>query len=111
MIFYRNARSSIDEIRESQQGFAKVPYQREVVPYAPRESHGHEIIIANFADTILQDAELIAPAEEGLNSVMLNNAIILSAHKQAHVELSPDPTIIGEEFAALLQAYIEEPPA
>ena len=111
LIFYRNARSSIDEIRESQQGFAKVPYQREVVPYAPRESHGHEIIIANFADAILQGAELIAPAEEGLNSVMLNNAIILSAHKQAHVELSPDPTIVGEEFAALLQAYIEEPPA
>ncbi len=111
LIFYRNARSSIDEIRQSQQGFTKVPYQREVVPYTPRESHGHEVIIANFADAILRGAELIAPAAEGLNSVMLNNAIILSAHKQAAVELSSEPTMIGDEFAALLQAYIKEPPA
>ncbi len=106
LIFYRNTRSSVDEIRLSERGFDKVPYGREIVPYAPRASHGHELIIENFADAILGGAELIAPAEEGLNSVMLNNAIILSAHKRATVELPID----GAEYADLLAQYIAEPP-
>ncbi len=106
LIFYRNNRSSIDEIRQSRQGFAKVPCTREILPYAPRDSHGHEIIIENFADAILHGAELIAPAEEGLNSVMLNNAIILSAQKRATVDLPID----GAEYADLLKAYIAQPP-
>ncbi|MCY3780356.1 MAG: Gfo/Idh/MocA family oxidoreductase [Chloroflexi bacterium] len=106
LIFYRNSRSSIVEIQQSTQGFAKAPYTREVVPYTPLESHGHEIIIENFADAILHGAELIAPAEEGINMVMLNNAIMLSAHKRATVDLPID----GDEFAALLEQYIKHPP-
>ena len=106
LVFYRNARSSSDEIRLSSRGFDKVPYVREVLPYAPRQSHGHEIIIENFVDAILQGAELIAPGEEGINMVMLNNAIMLSAHKRATVDLPID----GDEFEALLEAYIKRPP-
>jgi hypothetical protein len=84
-----------------------VPYTRNIVEYAPTTSHGHELIIENFADAILHGAALIAPAEEGLNSVAINNAIILSAHKRQMVDLPFD----GEEFAALLDQYIVEPPA
>ena len=63
-----------------------MPNTRELIEYEPKTSHGHEHIIENFADAILHGAELIAPAEEGLNSVAINNAIILSAHKRQMVE-------------------------
>ena len=79
---------------------------REVVDFERHGTHGHEIIIDNFANAILRGEKLIAPAQEGLNSVALNNAIILSAHKGAPVELPLD----GAEFVALLQQYIVQPP-
>ena len=107
LLFYRNEWSSIKQIRESEAGFEAVPNTREVIDYEPKITHGHELIIENFADAILHGTELIAPAEEGLNSVAINNAIILSAHKRQMVELPLD----GAEFAALLERYIAEPPA
>ena len=107
LLFYRNEWSSIKQIRESEAGFDKVPCARESVKYEPRDSHGHEHIIANFADAIVNGADLLAPGEEGLNSIMLNNAIILSAQKRETVCLPLD----GDEFAELLAQYVAEPPA
>jgi len=104
IIFYRNQWSSIKQLRESQKGFDKVPCQREIVDFEGNSDGGHELVIANFADAILQGSDLIAPAEEGLGSIMINNAIILSAHKRETVSLPID----GDEFADLLQLYIEE---
>lgn len=107
IVLFRNEWSSIKQIRDSEKGFEAVPYTSKDIEYAPKTTHGHELIIENFADAILNGAELIAPAEEGLNSVAINNAIILSAHKRQMVDLPFD----GDEFAALLEQYIAEPPA
>ena len=107
IVLFRNEWSSIKQIREAENGFEAAPYTRKLVEYAPKTSHGHEHIIENFADAILHGSDLIAPAEEGLNSVAINNAIILSAHKRQMVDLPFD----GDEFAALLDQYIAEPPA
>ncbi|MCY4466757.1 MAG: Gfo/Idh/MocA family oxidoreductase [Chloroflexi bacterium] len=106
LAFFRNAWSSRKQIAEAQAGFERVPMTREIVDFDHHGTHGHEIVIKNFADAILRDERLIAPAREGLNSVALNNAIILSAHKGAPVELPLD----GAEFVALLQQYIAQPP-
>lgn len=104
LLYFRNRWSSIKQLRESPKSFEKVPCQREVVDYEHHDSHGHEFIIANFADAIRNGAPLIAPAEEGFNSITINNAIILSAHKRETVELP-----LGEdEYADLLQRYIDE---
>ena len=83
------------------------PIRARELPTRPSPRHGHEFIIENFADAILNGTDLIAPAEEGLHSVAINNAIILSAQKRQMVELPPD----GAEVAALLEKYIAEPPA
>ncbi|MCY3798980.1 MAG: Gfo/Idh/MocA family oxidoreductase [Chloroflexi bacterium] len=107
ILLFRNEWSSIKQIREAENGFEAVPNTREKIAYAPNTSHGHEHIIENFADAILNGAALIAPAEEGLNSVAINNAIILSAHKRQMVDLPFD----GDEFVALLERYILQPPA
>ena len=107
LVFYRNEWSSMKQIRESDEGFQAVPNTRELVQYEAKTSHGHEIIIANFAEAILNGTELIAPAQQGLNSVAINNAIILSAHKRGMIELPFD----ADEFAALLDQYVAKPPA
>ena len=63
-------------------------------------------MIENFANTILGGEMLIAPAEEGLNSITLNNGIILSAHKRQTIDLPID----AREFADLLAQYVAHPP-
>lgn len=104
IIFHRNEWSSIKQIRESDQGFQKVAAKTEVVEYSHHSTHGHQFVIENFADAILNGATLIAPAQEGIQSVMINNSIILSAHKKQTVTLPID----GDEYVELLQHYIEE---
>ena len=106
LVFCRNEWSSAKQIKEAGKGAGKVPFCQEMIPYEKRTTNRHECIIANFADAILTGADLIVPAEEGLNSVMLNNAILLSSHKKQTVTLPID----AEEYAALLQAYIDSPP-
>ena len=106
LVFYRNAWSSVKQLRESPNGFESVPCQREIAEYARQPGHGHGQVIANFAAAITADAELIARAEEGMQSVSLANAIILSAHKRQTVELP----INGGEYADLLAQYIQNPP-
>ena len=105
--FFRNAWSAIKQLRESPKGFDKVPCQPEAVDYDRRASAGHELMIANFADAILHGAEPVARAEDGLASIMIANAIILSAQKKRSVELPID----AGEYARLLQRYIDQPPA
>ena len=107
LTFFRNAWSSRQQIAESSEGFQKVPVTRETVAFDAPATHGHELIIENFAAAILDGAPLIAPAPEGIHSVALNNAIILSAQKRAMVDLPLD----GAEIAALLEQYIAQPPA
>lgn len=104
LLFFRNQWSSIKQIQESEQGFQKVPYERERIAYEHHGTNGHEFVISNFADAILKGAELIAPAVEGLHSIMLNNGIILSAQKQQSLDLPID----GDEYVRLIQRYIAE---
>ena len=102
LLFFRNQWSSIKQIQESEQGFNKVPCQRERIAYEHHGTVGHELVISNFADAIQSGARLIAPAAEGLNSIMINNSIILSAHKKQSLDLPID----GDEYASLIQQYI-----
>jgi len=51
---------------------------------------GHAVILRNFARAILYGEELIAPGAEGINSLELANAIILSSHKGEPVEIPID---------------------
>jgi predicted dehydrogenase len=107
LVFYRNEYSSKKQIAESKQGFAKVAFTKEVVAYDHHGQAGHRFIIENFADAILdKSVSLIAPASEGINSLMLANAIILSSYTGETVDLPLD----GDTFESLLKEFIENPP-
>ncbi len=73
------------------------PKNREQV-FRPRTAARlHQHITRNFAEAILDGAPLIAPAEEGLRSLELANAMIYSAAKDRPVTLPLDEPLY-EEF-------------
>lgn len=76
--FTRNEVPMSEFSRTTKQNFARPPtWDIEV----PATGHGgqHVEILQNFTDAILHGTPLIAPAQEGINSVELANAMLLSA--------------------------------
>lgn len=69
---------------------------------APGTTRAHADITQNFVDAILDDTALIAPAEEGVKSVEMANAMLLSAWTGSPVSLPLD----GAAYARALQERI-----
>ena len=61
--------------------------------------HGHKYITQNTVNAILGKEPLIAPGTEGLNSVQLANAILLSGIRGRTVEVP----VCEDEFDELLE--------
>jgi predicted dehydrogenase len=72
----------------------------------PVSGHGgqHIAVMQNFADAILEGKPLIAPAAEGLLSLELANAMLLSTFEDRAVELPFDPA----HYEKWLQTKIAE---
>ncbi len=72
----------------------------------PAAGHGgqHNEVLQNFTDAILDGAQLVAPAPEGIHSVELANSMLLSAWTQKPVTLPID----GKKYERLLKAKIAE---
>jgi predicted dehydrogenase len=104
--FARNDVPMSEFSRTAQNGFAKPPAA--LVPL-PVSGHGdqHVGILRNFADAILNGAPLIAPADEGIHSVELANAMLYSTFTGKTVELPLD----GIAYERHLQALIAGSPA
>ncbi|PTX90651.1 Gfo/Idh/MocA family oxidoreductase [Opitutus sp. ER46] len=68
--------------------------------------HGgqHVELLQNFVDAILDGTPLIAPAPEGVASVELANAILLSAWQKRTVDIPLCPEIYATELAARVKA-------
>jgi len=82
-----------------------VPYKRQVKRTTPlRVPYGflvgqHTKIVKNFADSVLNGAPLIADGREGINELMLSNAMLLSDWLNETVSLPIDE----HKFLELLQ--------
>jgi predicted dehydrogenase len=63
----------------------------------------HIAVLQNFTNAILHDEKLIAPASEGIRSIELANAILLSTWRNGPVTLPID----SAEYAAELQHRID----
>ncbi|MDW8106536.1 MAG: Gfo/Idh/MocA family oxidoreductase [Armatimonadota bacterium] len=78
-----------------------IPAERVELPILPRPENaleGQPALIQNFARAILYDEPLICPGEEGLYTVEVVNALILSSKRQKPVALPVDRA----EYDALL---------
>ncbi|MDF1512610.1 MAG: Gfo/Idh/MocA family oxidoreductase, partial [Anaerolineae bacterium] len=79
--------SATEFLNTCPESFARPPVWDISIPV--RGGHGgqHAEVLANFADAIRTGASLIAPAEEGINSVELANAMLFSSIKGHPVDL------------------------
>jgi len=84
--FVRNAVPSDEFSRTSSQSFAKPDAQHIELPVRGAGDR-HLVVTRNFVDAILDGAPLIAPAAEGIHSVELANAMLLSTWTNSTIEL------------------------
>jgi len=103
LAFHRNRSSMLEFIRTSTASFDKVECRRIDVPFQHNGESGHRQIMENFADAVLDGAPLVAPAAEGLNSVLMGNAILHSSF-QGHrpVEMPMDEAGFAKELQDLI---------
>lgn len=103
LTFYRNRRSMLDFLEESEERFAKVENWECRIPYDCHGESGHRQVIDNFCRVLLEGGALIAEAPEGLHSVAMGNAVMLS-HSRGNtpVEMPLD----GEAYEGWLKERI-----
>jgi predicted dehydrogenase len=103
LTFSHNEKDMIEFSRVAEQGFAKpesttleIPFENATVP--------HAAMVQNFVDAILDGAPLIAPGEEGINSVELANAMIYSSLTGETLELPMDGAAWEKKLNELINA-------
>jgi predicted dehydrogenase len=105
LVFTENEIPMSEFCRTSTERFAKPKATERAIPV---EGHGrqHLAILENFTEAILDGKPLVAPAEEGIYSVELANAMILSSFKNRTVKLPFN----GRVYEKLLLQKIAESP-
>jgi hypothetical protein len=73
------------------------------VPFKHHGQLGHRFITENFADAVFGKETLIAPAVEGLQSVMLGNGIMLSSFLNKTLDLPIDDDLYEDKLIELIQ--------
>jgi hypothetical protein len=72
------------------------------IPYSEESSNQHMNVINNMAESILHGTPLLAPIQEGIHSLEIANAILLSGLRDATVNLPID----SAEFAGELEKLV-----
>ena len=103
LTFTRNETDMVEFSRAAKTGFARPEIWNVEVPFdnAPAQ---HATLTQNMVDAILDGAPLIAPAEEGLNSVELANASLYSSLTGQTIHLPLD----GAAYEKKLQQLVAE---
>ncbi|HEX4138868.1 MAG TPA: Gfo/Idh/MocA family oxidoreductase [Candidatus Methylacidiphilales bacterium] len=105
LLFTRNE-MPMSEFSRTTTGMFSAPKTTEEVFTFPDHGDQHIGIMRNFAEAIASGAPLLAPAAEGVFSVELANAMLLSAFEDRRVELPLD----GPAYARALQSKIDASP-
>jgi predicted dehydrogenase len=103
LTFFKNDMSMLEKIKTATGMFEKTKHEVVEVSYDHHGEGGHRFIIENFVNAILSDEPLIAPAPEGINSVMLGNAIMLSSLQKNAVEIPIDEDAYEKQLQALIE--------
>ena len=111
--YWRNAQGSTEFSRTTPHAFAR-PEAWEVRLPANKDGVGgqHNEILANFAATILRGTPLLAPGAEGIHSVELANAMLLSSFRQETIRLPLDALAYEQKLRELVatSTYVKPAP-
>lgn len=81
---------SVTRIINEETGFASVSTETVEVPVEPIEAGQHVLVMRRFVDAINGKGELVADGAEGINSLSLSNAMLLSAWTDDWVDMPVD---------------------
>ncbi len=101
---YRNRHSTAERIAQGERSEDAPDYELIDVLYEQPEHAGHRLMVKNFADAILHGNPLIAPAVNGINPVMLANAILLSSFERTTLELPIDADVYAQKLQTLVES-------
>ena len=103
LTFVRNLIPATEFLRTSEASFAKPDVETVTIPIEGTGGQ-HAEILENFADAILEGKELIAPAEEGIHSVELSNAMLYSSLIGQTVKMPLDGAAFERELKKLIES-------
>jgi predicted dehydrogenase len=109
LTFVRNQIPATEFLRTSKASFAKPDVEIVTIPIEGTGGQ-HAEILENFADAILEGKELIAPAEEGIHSVELGNAMLYSSLIGQTVKVPLDGAAFERELKKLIKSSTYEKP-
>ena len=101
LTFYRNDQSMIQYSNETDKDFEMPGHRVEEIPLEPVVGGGHDLIIQDFAEAFHQSRDPIVPAQEGVESVLLGNAILYSALEGRTIEFPMDEQGYAEKIKEL----------
>jgi hypothetical protein len=81
-----------------------VNYQVQEIPYEESSEAGHILVTSAFTEAILQRTPLIAQAPEGIRSLTLGNAMMLSSFQRQPVEVPIDEEAYEAKLLELIQS-------
>jgi predicted dehydrogenase len=88
--FQRNRDSMLQVLKTSSKSFTKAECWPTEIPYTHHGEPGHRIVTEKFVGAIRGGEQLVADAREGILSVQLGNAIMLSSFEGHAVEMPLD---------------------
>jgi predicted dehydrogenase len=104
LTFFQNESSMFEFIKTSPAAWDRVEYQTQEVPYEDSSEAGHILVTTAFADAILTGKPLIAQAVEGIRSLTLGNAIMLSSFQRQPVAIPIDEEAYEAKLLELIRA-------
>jgi len=102
-IYFKKTEVSVDKYTKNSKALFIGPECWDINIPCDADSGKHQDIIENFRDAIINNIPLIAPGEDGINSIELANAILYSSLKERTVKLPMD----SGDFPRLLQELID----
>lgn len=99
----KNKISSRTFLQTTDAGFGAPETETVKIEPQPAES-GHKVITANFVNAILHGEKLIAPGTEGIRSLELGNAMLMSGFKNKEVRIPLD----SGEYEKFLSGLIKK---
>ena len=105
MEFRRNEIPASEFSQTTTEKFAAPPIWNVSIPLPSHRGEQHVGILKNFTNAILKGETLLSPAAEGIHSVELANAILLSSLEDCSVELP----LSAPRFAKLLARLKKSP--
>ena len=99
LVFHRNRVSMLEFSKTTSEAFARIEMWPTEIPVNTSQAGGHRVVTERFAEAILRGGKLIAEGPEGLNSVTIANAIMLSSFNRRPVGIPFD----ADEYEAKLR--------